>query len=65
MYFALCSDTLVYATTNTVSVQCDKLLKEGFSWEYEWEDIEGVAIGGDWICAVNSGEIKVWDWVGN
>ena len=24
-----------------------------------------MAIGGDWICAVNKDEIKVWDWVGN
>lgn len=61
----MCSDTLVTASMNVLSVQCEKLLKEGFMWEYEWEGIEGVAIGGEWVCAVNKGEIKVWDWVGN
>ena len=24
-----------------------------------------MTIGGDWICAINKEEIKVWDWVGN
>lgn len=34
-------------------------------WEYDWYQIQGVAIGGEWVCAVNKTEIKVWDWVGN
>ncbi len=38
-YFALCSDTVVYASSQKIHVQCEKHLKEGFQWEYEWEEI--------------------------
>jgi hypothetical protein len=64
--FALREDILMYATTTLIVFQTEKFLKEGFeAWEFRWEDIQGIAIGGNWLAACSKDELKILDYSGN
>lgn len=64
-YFALSEDNFVYASTTQVIFQNEKQLREGYSWSYNWENIQGVCISGHWVGVINKEEIKVFDIAGN
>lgn len=51
---------------NLIMFQEDRLIKNGSEgWEIEWEKIQGVAIGANWVAAINHEEIRVFDYAGN
>jgi hypothetical protein len=64
--FALREDIFAYATSNHFVFQSEKQMKEGFSsWEFRWEDIQGITIGGEWVAICSLNEIKILDYSGN
>ena len=57
---------LVYATTTLMVFQCERHLKEGHEeWEFRWDDIQAVSVGGSWVALCSSDAVKVLDYAGN
>ena len=60
-YFAMNSEVVVYASEMEFGVKIDQFS----SWEKNWEDIQGVALGANWMAVANFSEIKFFDLSGN
>jgi len=65
-FFALKEKVFVCASSIQIIFQEEKQIRNGIeSWEIEWENIQGIAIGGNWLAAINTEEIKIFDYAGN
>jgi len=52
--FALTDKILLFASRTLLSFQEEKQAKDGLDgWEFRWDDIQAIAIGGEWVAAAS------------
>ena len=64
--FDLKQRVLLYVSPTLLVFQEEGQLKEGLGgWELRWENIQAIAVGGDWVAAATDEEIRIMDYRGN